>query len=144
MQAVTCTGSPQGCVLSAPLYFLYTDDCRSKQENSYLIKFSDDSALLSLLQGTQDGHGAALDGFMDWKDDSYLDLNVGKTREMIDFRGQGYTHVAVQIHDEPVEIINSYKYLGTIFKDTLKWDLNTEAITKKGHQRLYLLRKLRS
>ena len=81
---------------------------------------------------------------MDWCDDSYLDLNVGKTREMIDFRGQGYAHVAVQIHDEPVEIINSYKYLGTIFKDTLKWDLNTEAITKKGHQRLYLLRKLRS
>ena len=32
-QAVTCTGFPQGYVLSAPLYILYTDDCRSKQEN---------------------------------------------------------------------------------------------------------------
>ena len=35
-------------------------------------------------------------------------------------------------------------YLETIFEDSLKWDLNTEAITKKGHQRLHLLRKLRS
>ena len=35
-------------------------------------------------------------------------------------------------------------YLETLVEDTLKWDLNTEAITKKGHQRLPLLRKLRS
>ena len=42
---------------------MYTNDCRSNQENSHLVKFADDSALLSLLQGTQDGHGAALDDF---------------------------------------------------------------------------------
>ena len=35
-------------------------------------------------------------------------------------------------------------FLETIVEDTLKWDLNTEAITKKGHQRLHLLRKVRS
>ena len=82
---------------------------------------------------------------MDGCDDSYLDLNVDKTKEMmVDFRRQGCAHVAIQIHGEPVEIVNSYKYLGTIFEDTLKWDLNTEAITRKGYQRVHLLRKLRS
>ena len=35
-------------------------------------------------------------------------------------------------------------YLGTIFEDTLKWDLNTEAMTRKGCQQLHLLQKLRS
>ena len=90
------------------------------------------------------GHGAALDDFMDWYDDSYLDLNVGKTTEMImEFRRQGYAHVAIQIHGEPVEIVTSYKYLSTIFEDILKWDLNTKAITKKGRQQLHLLCKLR-
>ena len=67
---VTCTRSPQGCVLSPLLYILYTDDSRSNQENTYLVKFADDSALLSLLQGTQNGHGAALDDFINWCDDS--------------------------------------------------------------------------
>ena len=70
VQSVTCTESPQGCVLTPLLYILYTDDCRSNQENSYLFKFADHSALLSLLQGTQGGHGAALDDFIDWCDDS--------------------------------------------------------------------------
>ena len=59
-RAVICTGSPQRCVLSPLLYIMYTADSRSNQENSYLLKFVDDRALLSLLTGTQDGHGAAL------------------------------------------------------------------------------------
>ena len=61
---------------------MHTDNCHSNKENSYLIKFADDSALRSLIQGTQNGHGAALDDFTDWCDESYLDLNVNnKTRD---------------------------------------------------------------
>ena len=61
---------------------------------------------------------------------------------IVEFRRLGYAYVAIQIHGEPVEIVNWHKHLGTISKDTLKRDLNTEAITKD--QRLHLLRKLRS
>ena len=123
---------PGVCVLSPLLYIMYTDDCRSNQENSYIVKFADDSALLSPLQGTQDGHGAALDDFTEWCDELYLDLNMSKTKEMIvDFRRRGHTHEEIQTHGEAVERVHSHKYLGTIFEDTLKWDLNTEAITRK-------------
>ena len=59
--------------------------------------------------------------------------NVSTTKELIvDFRRPGYTHRAIQIQDEKAEIVHSCKYLGTIFEDTLKWDLNTEAIIKKS------------
>ena len=62
-------------------------------------------------------------------------LNVSKTKEMIaDFRRWGHTHGEIQIHGEAMEIVHSYKYLGTISEDTLKWVLNTEAITRNGHQ----------
>ena len=116
VRAVTRTGSPQGCVLSAFLCIMCTDDCRGNQENSYLVKFADDNALLSLLQGTQDGHSAALDDFTKWCDESYLDLNMSKTKEIIiDFRRQGHTHGEIQIHGEAVEVVHSSKYLGTIF-----------------------------
>ena len=46
---VTNTGAPQGCVSSPILYILYTSDCTSSSTNNYIIKFSDDSAILSLL-----------------------------------------------------------------------------------------------
>ena len=70
---------------------------------------------------------------------------MNQTKEMIvDTRRRRHTDRAIEIHDEKVEIVHSYKYLGTIFEDTLKWDLNTEVITKKGHQRLHLLQKRKS
>ena len=120
-----------------------------------MVKFADDSIVLSLLLGTQDGHGAALDDFTEWCDDftewcddftewceeSYLELNVNQTKEMIaDIRRRRHTDRAIEIRDEKVEIVHSYKYL----EDSLKWDLTTEFITKKGHQRLHLLQKRKS
>ena len=47
----------------------------------------------------------------------------------------GHTRWVIQIRHEKVEIVHWYKYLRTIFEDTLKWDFNTEATTKKGNQR---------
>lgn len=48
---LSSTGSPQRCVRLLVLFILYKDSCRSSQEGSFVIvKFSDDSALLTLLQ----------------------------------------------------------------------------------------------
>ena len=135
---LTCTGSPQGWVLSPVLYILDTDDCRSNHLNRFLVKFADDSALLSLLQGSEQYHGPAITEFVDWCDNSYLDLNVTKTNEVIVDLSAGKTI----IHNNEVEIFSKYKYLSTIFDDKLKWDDNTEEIVKKGQQLLNLLRKL--
>ena len=84
--------------------------------DSYLVTLADDSAVPSLLQGTQDGHDAARGDFTEWCDESYFDLNVNKTKEMMaDFRKRGHIHGAIQINDESVGIVHSYKYLATIF-----------------------------
>lgn len=108
------TGSPQGCVLSPLL--LYTDECRSRQEDSYLIKFSDDTALLSLLYGSESNHQSPLTDFISWCDCNFLDLNVSKTKELvIDFRRKKEIPTECIIHNEKVEIVSSYKYLGTFF-----------------------------
>ena len=41
------------------------------------------------------------------------------------------------IHNNEVEIVSKYKYLGIIFDDKLKWDDNTEEIVKKGRKLNY-------
>ncbi len=44
------TGAPQGCVLSPLLVSLYTNDCTSKDSSFKLLKFADDTTLISLIQ----------------------------------------------------------------------------------------------
>ena len=48
------------------------------------------------------------------------------------------------IGGENVEVVNNFKYLGTVIDDRLKFSENVNLICKKSQQRLYLLRKLRS
>jgi hypothetical protein len=45
---ICSTGAPQGCVSSPFLFILYTNDCVSSEPNQYVVKFSDDTAVLSL------------------------------------------------------------------------------------------------
>lgn len=56
-------GSPPGSVLPPLLVIMWRDSCRSCKEGSYLVKFSDDTALSSLLQGPQH-HSCALPAFV--------------------------------------------------------------------------------
>ena len=137
------TGSPQGCVLSALLFILYTDDCRSHHDNSFIIKYADDSVIVSLLNNEETGHGQVTADFLSRCTDTFLELNISKTKELlVDFRrGPHPTQITV-INGQPVEIVPSYKYLGTIIDSKLNFDENTAMLCKKGQQRLFCLRKL--
>ena len=63
---------------------------------------------------------------------------------IVDFRRQEHRHGETFPHGQEVEIVNKYKYIGTIFHDKLNWDANTEAVLGKGQKRVCLLRKLKS
>jgi hypothetical protein len=55
-----------------------------------------------------------------------------KQEMCVDFRKIKVDETASLIHDEPVEIFDTFKYLGTIFDNKLKFDANTEHIVKRG------------
>jgi len=48
---------PHKAVLSPLLFILYTNTSISAHPRRYLIKFADDTACISLLQGDEDSHG---------------------------------------------------------------------------------------
>ena len=136
-------GSPQGCVLSAFLFILYTDDCRSNHDNRFIIKYADDSVIVSLLDNDEVGHGQVTEDFLSCCNDAFLELNISKAKELcIDFRHGPHPTQNTDICGQPVEIVPSYKYLGTIIDSNLKFDVNTDMLCKKGQQRLFCLRKL--
>ncbi len=130
-------------MLSAFLYILYTNDRRSCHANRSIVKYADDSVIVSLLHDDEDSHGPVVDDFLSWCNDAFLQLNVTKMKEIcIDFRRTPPSVPNSEINGQKVEIISNYKYLGTIIDDRLKFDLNTEMLCKKGQQHLYCLRKL--
>ncbi len=77
---------------------------------------------------------------------SSLQLNVGKTKELVVDMIKKPVNVlpSVIVNGEPVEIVDTFKYLGTHIDNKLTFQENTDFIFKKAMQRLFLLRKLRS
>lgn len=57
------TGYPQGCCLSPLLFIMYNMQV-CKYENSYIIKYADDSVIVSLLHEQDLGHGPVVEDFI--------------------------------------------------------------------------------
>ncbi len=106
------------------------------------MKYADDSVIVSLLQENETSHGPVVEDFVHWCEQSYLQTNIAKTKDMvIDFRNT-HLHEDTLIKGQTIEVVQSYKYLGTVIDDKLNFVANCEAVCKRGQQRLHCLRKL--
>ena len=139
------TGSPQGCCLSDLFFILYTNNCLSNHANRYILKYADDSIIVSLLKGENQAHGPVVDDFIAWCDQSFLHLNVSKTKDMIiDFRKSPPNTLPTIMKGANIDIVDSYKYLGIIMDNKLSFEPHVDATCKKVQQRLFFLRKMNS
>ncbi|XP_065811084.1 interleukin-10-like [Labrus bergylta] len=60
--------------------------------------------------------------------------------EANDDLGEALLDQSVEDSFKAVEVVHQCKYLGTIIDDKLTFELQTEAVCKKAHQRRHLLR----
>ena len=141
---VISTGAPQGTVLAPVLFTLYTNDLRSTSELSKLYKYSDDSALTDFSESDEHFNKQVKEVYA-WCQDNYLELNVGKTKEMVMESGRERSNVdELKIDGKVVERVDEQMYLGTLIDHKLTFNGNTTKIIKKCNQRLYCLNRLRS
>ncbi|KAK2188729.1 hypothetical protein NP493_125g02013 [Ridgeia piscesae] len=83
--------------------------------------------------------------FSCWCSKNFRHLNVSKTKEMcIDFRRNKAVISPIVINDEPVEQVDSFKYICVMLDEKLSFTEHVTAVQKKSHQRLHVLRKLRA
>ena len=62
---------------------------------------------------------------------------------MFDSRKEKEPFIPVTIDQQSVEVVSSFKYLGTVVDSKLSFNDNVVYVYKEAQQRLYLLRKLR-
>ncbi len=82
------TGAPRSCVFSPLSFSLYINDCTSRNPSVKLLKFADDTTLISLIQdGDESPYRQEAKELAVWCSLNNLELNTLKTVEMIvDFR----------------------------------------------------------
>ncbi|KAK3510338.1 hypothetical protein QTP70_002816 [Hemibagrus guttatus] len=140
---ITNTGAPQGCVLSPFLYTLYTNDCISLSPFTTYYKYSDDTAILALLNDhtTIAAYHDTISHFTHWCTDNFLHLNVEKTKELV-FNAPSLSQIS--IHGNMIEQVEKFKYLGLTLDNKLTFDHHITDIYKRSQQRLHVLQKLSS
>ena len=109
------------------------------------VRFSDDTAMLALLSdfASYQSYVSSVVRFSSWCSNNFLHLNVSKTKEMCtDFRRNRTVNSPIVINGEPVEQVDSFKYLGVILDEKLSFTKHVTAVQKKSQQRLHVLRKL--
>ena len=83
------------------------------------------TVIVSLLHKHESQHGPVVDEFVSWCDKSFLQLNISKTKIMaIDFRrNQSCSPPPTYINGNCIEMVDQYKYLGTMIDKKLKFDV---------------------
>ena len=75
---------------------------------------------------------ASVKEFSDWCTQNFLELNVGKTKEIVVGFKRDRTDVAPRvIGGQTVEKVQEYRYLGTVIDDKFTFNKNTAIIHKK-------------
>ena len=103
---------PQGYLRSPVLFTLYTSDCTTSVPNHYLLKYSDDSILVTLFTQSKDHtlYQGNVDWLVKWCDTNLLIIITVKT-EGITFGKTSHLQLSpVKIHNSEINQVPTYKY----------------------------------
>ena len=78
---------------------------------------------------------------MTWCNQNSLELNALKTVEMVvDYRKNSAPPAPITLCDSTIDTVETFRFLGTVISQELKWELNISSLIKKAKQRMYFLR----
>ena len=165
-------GGPQGCHLGGLEYGSQSNDSGQCVADEDRYKFVDDMSILEVINlitcglasynftnhvasdiGIGDSYLPStnilsqdyLNSVQKWTVDRKMKLNKEKTKVMIfNFTFNFQFSTRVYLEDTLLDLVNETKLLGCQLSSDMTWWRNTNNLTKKGYQRLEIIRKLYS
>ena len=136
------SGVPQGSVLGPVLFLIYINDIVSDID-SRINLFADDCALYREITSADDAIVLQkdLDRLYRWSCDWDMDFNVTKCFSMTVTLKRNIIANEYHISDDPIEKVQSYKYLGIYICNDLRWNKTVDLIVGKANRSLGLLRR---
>lgn len=124
---------PQGSALSNLFFLLYINDILKLQLHGKIILYADDTAIVYVENDatTLKKHMASdLKLLNKWFNINALTLNTYKTKVMV-FNGNMNLELNLKIRNNPIDIVETHKYLGIELQNTLMWGAHIEKIIRK-------------
>ena len=137
------SGVPQGTVLGPILFLIYINDLPDEASSSTIRLFADDCILYRSIKTQQDSillqHD--LNSIAQWELTWQMKFNIDKCYTMQVGRTRHKIINTYTLHDHPLPITDSTKYLGITISNDLKWNKHISNITSKANSTLGILRR---
>ena len=125
---------------------------KEETEEDDIALFMDDTTISEVIDTSKHTSGRAIGTaesnvmkVLQFTKQQKMELNLKKCKEMqIDFRKNKTIIPQLEIENNLLGKVTSYKLLGLWIDDNLKWNTNTEYIVKKATKCLFLLKVLKS
>ena len=118
------SGVPQGHVLGPILFLIYINDLPDEAINSTIPLFADDCILYRSIKTERDYTllQTDLNSIAQWELTWQMKFNIDKCYTMQAGRKRHNILNTYTLHDHPLPITDSAKYLGITISDDLKWN----------------------
>ena len=139
------SGVPQGSVLGPLLFALTVDSLSPSFNNSSLIMYADDILLMHFIRSPADDHlQTEWDNLIPWSNSLCIPINRSKCFVMdINTNPNLQTSPVITSDNSSLQQVHSFKFLGIIFSEDLKWNNHFDYILKKASKRIFIVRNLR-
>ncbi len=145
------TGVPQGSILGPLLFIIFINSMSSVIKHGDIFMYADDTTLCVSGDDVNDivmKLESDMKSISTWLSENKLFLNTDKTKVMLvgtsaKLRSVNNVQFRVTVDNKVLENVNSYKCLGVIVDNELKWHNQVSDVMRKVFGKLALLRRLK-
>ena len=137
------SGVPQGSILGPLLFLLSVNSVFSVSlsYNAIIALYADDILLHKEIRCDLDlvAFQSDVSLVVEWVHSVGLRLNSSKSKSLLISRKRQPPPLAIEVDGVPIEPVHSFRYLGVIISEDLRWNLHIDAVCSKARRLLGFL-----